>query len=166
MFTRLLLAIDDSPGSEVATAFATALAQHHAASVHVFHVNEHLVGGRGLTLHTRAEATDLLTGAVEQLRAAGVAASGSSVAASYREVAGCIAAAARDRSVDAIVLGSQRRRRLGRLISPNVRARTTRLSALPVITAPSPLDLARSSGVTLEEMARQHIQSQTKVPSP
>ena len=118
MFTRLLLAIDDSPGSEVATDFAVAIAQHHAAEVHVFHVNEYLVGGRGVTLLTRAEAAELVTGAVHRLRAAGVRATGTSVVASYRDVARRIAGAAHDRSVDAIVLGSQRHRRLGRIFSP------------------------------------------------
>jgi nucleotide-binding universal stress UspA family protein len=155
MFTRLLLATDDSPGSEVATAFATALARHHAASVHVFHVNEYLVGGRGVTLRTRAEVTELLTGAVTQLQAAGVHATASSVTGSYREVAARIAHTARDRMADAIVVGSERHRRLGRLFSPNVRARTIRLTSLPVITAPSPLDLSEGTPLTVDDLARQ-----------
>jgi nucleotide-binding universal stress UspA family protein len=154
MFTRLLLAIDDSPGSGVAVAFATALARHHEASVHVFHVNEHLVGGHGVTLQTRAEATDLITGVVGQLRSAGVRATGSSVVASYREVPSRIASAARDCGADAILLGSERHRRLGRLFSPRVRARTTRLTSLPVVTAPAPLDLPRGTGWADEEVAR------------
>ena len=56
MFERILLALDDSPAGEVATAFTGALAQRAGAetSVHVLHVNERLVGGRGVTLHTRA----------------------------------------------------------------------------------------------------------------
>jgi nucleotide-binding universal stress UspA family protein len=165
MFTRLLLAIDDSPGSDVAVAFATALAHHHQASVHVFHVNEYLVGGRGVTLHTHAEATELLTGAVAQLRAAGVRATGSSVDATYREVASRIATTAQTRGVDAIVLGSERHRRLGRLFSPNVRARTIRLTSLPVVTAPAPLDVAGSAGLTVDETARLQFERQMRVPS-
>ena len=163
MFTRLLLAIDDSPGSEVATAFAIALARHHNASVHVFHVNEYLVGGRGVTLRTRAEATELLTGAVEELRTAGIRATGSSIHATYREVAASIAAAAHERGADAIVLGSERHRRLGRLFSPNVRARTTRLTSLPVVTAPSPLDVRGAAGLTVHEAARQAFERQMTV---
>jgi nucleotide-binding universal stress UspA family protein len=38
-----------------------------------------------------------------------------------------IVATARERSADAIVVGSTRNRRLGRLFSPQVRERTTRL---------------------------------------
>jgi nucleotide-binding universal stress UspA family protein len=166
MFTRLLLAIDDSPGSEVATAFAIALARHHAASVHVFHVNEYLVGGRGLTLRTHAEAADLTTDAVHQLRAAGVRATGSSVRATYREVPSRIAAAARDRGCDAILLGSERHRRLGRLFSPNVRSRTTRLTSLPVVTAPSPLEVPGLAGLTVDDVARQQFERQMMVPLP
>jgi nucleotide-binding universal stress UspA family protein len=166
MFTRLLLAIDDSPGSEVATAFATALARHHAASVHVFHVNEYLVGGRGVTLRTQADAKDLLTGAVHQLRAAGIAATGSSVRATYREVPSCIVAAAQERGSDAIVLGSERHRRLGRLFSPNVRARTIRLTSLPVVTAPSPLDVSGTAGLTVDDVARLQFERQRMVPLP
>lgn len=46
MFERILLALDDSPAGEVATAFTGALAQRAGAdtSVHVIHVNERLVG--------------------------------------------------------------------------------------------------------------------------
>jgi len=154
MFTRLLLAIDDSPGSDVAVAFAGALARHHQASVHVFHVNEYLVGGRGVTLRSHAEAAELLTGAVAQLRGAGVRVTGSSVDATCREVADRIATAAQTRGADAIVLGSERHRRLGRLFSPNVRARTIRLTSLPVVTAPAPLDVAGNLGPTVDDMAR------------
>ena len=45
MFTRILLAIDDSDSSEAAVSFATAMAKQSSASVRVVHVNEYLVGG-------------------------------------------------------------------------------------------------------------------------
>ena len=163
MFTRLLLAIDDSSGSEVATAFATALARHHGASVHVFHVNEYLVGGRGPTLRTQADATALLAGVVHELRTAGLTATGSSIRATYREVPRRIAAAAQERGCDAIVLGAERHRRLGRLFSPNVCARTSRLTSLPVVTAPSPLDVSVTARLTVDDVARQQFERQTVV---
>jgi nucleotide-binding universal stress UspA family protein len=166
MFTRLLLAIDDSSGSEVATDFVTALARHHGASVHVFHVNEYLVGGRGLTLRTRAEATDLLAGVVAQLRGAGVATTGSAVTATYREVASRIVGEARQQGVDAIILGSERHRRLGRLFSPKVRARTIRLTSLPVITAPSPLEISAGGGLRLDDLVQLPVDTPSVVPSP
>ena len=163
MFTRLLLAIDDSSGSEVATAFATALARHHGASVHVFHVNEYLVGGRGVTLRTQADATALLAGVVHELRAAGLTATGSSVRATYRDVPRRIAAAAHDaratpscweRSATAVWAGS---------FSPNVCARTSRLTSLPVVTAPSPLDVSATARLTVDDVARQQLEPETVV---
>ena len=77
MFDRLLLALDDSPAGEVATLFAAALARRTGATVHVLHVNEQLVGGNGVTLRSRQESTDLVSGAVRQLADAGVRAGGS-----------------------------------------------------------------------------------------
>jgi nucleotide-binding universal stress UspA family protein len=139
MFDRLLLAIDDSPAGDVAALFAAALARRSRASVHVLHVNERLVGGNGLTLRSRAESTALVSDAVQQLVDAGVRTSGSVRVSSYRKVPERIVSAALERSADAIVLGSTRNRRLGRLFSARVRERTTRLTALPVLTAPAPL---------------------------
>jgi nucleotide-binding universal stress UspA family protein len=143
MFEQILLAIDDSPASEVAIAFAGALAARHHSSVHVFHVNEYVVSGRDVTLHTRDEARDLLAAAMERLNDAGVTASGSCRVASYRKVPGCIAEAALEQAADAIILGSNRQRRLGRIFSLKVRERTTRLTSLPVLTAPAPLGKIR-----------------------
>lgn len=143
MLKRLLLALDDSPANEVATAFAVALARHASASVHVLHVNEHLVSGRpGETLSTRDEVTTLLTTAVDQLRLWGIATSASATVANYRDVPKCIAETAQERDVDAIVLGSNRRKLFSRVFSAKVRERTTRLTPLPILVAPSPLKVA------------------------
>jgi len=148
MFDRILLALDDSPAGEVATVFTAALARRTAATVHVLHVNERLVGGNGLALRSRREATDLVTSAVQQLADAGVPAGGSVRVAAYRGVPVRIVEAARDRKADAIVLGSNRHRHLGRLFSRQVRERTTRLTSLPVLTAPSPLKVTSLGGAT------------------
>jgi nucleotide-binding universal stress UspA family protein len=146
MFDRILLALDDSPAGETAAAFATALARRTGASVHVLHVNERLVGGRGVTLQTQQEATDLVRATVRQLADAGVRASGSVRVSSYRAVPAQIVALARERADDAIVLGSNRHRRFGRLFSSRVRERTTRLTSLPVLTAPAPLRVSSVQG--------------------
>jgi len=146
MFERILLALDDSPAGELAIAFAGALARRTGASVHVVHVNERLVGGNGVTLRSRAEAIDLVTGAVRQLADAGVPAGGSVCVTTYRRVPDRIVASARERSADAIVLGSNRNRRLGRLFSARVRERTTRRTSLPVLTAPAPMKVTSLPG--------------------
>jgi nucleotide-binding universal stress UspA family protein len=145
MFDRLLLALDDSPAGDVATLFCAALARRSDAAVHVLHVNERLVGGNGVTLRTRQESTDLVEAAVRQLAESGVRASGSVCVSTYRAVPQRIVGTALERSADAIVLGSTRSRRLGRLFSARVRERTTRLTALPVLTAPSPLRITGPS---------------------
>jgi nucleotide-binding universal stress UspA family protein len=141
MFEELLLAIDTSPASQVATTFTAAFARQANAAVHVLHVSEYVVGGRGLTLLTREEVKELVTQAVLELRTSGIRATGSSVASTYREVPNRIVETAQSRAAGAIVLGSNRHRRLSRIFSPRVRERTTRLTSLPVFTAPSPLEV-------------------------
>ena len=145
MFDRLLLALDDSPAGEVATLFCAALASRTGATVHVLHVNERLVGGNGVTLRSRQESTELVETAVRHIAEAGVCADGSVCVSSYRDVPRRIAATALERSAGAVVLGSTRNHRLGRLFSARVRERTTRLTALPVLTAPSPLRVTSPS---------------------
>jgi nucleotide-binding universal stress UspA family protein len=141
-----LLALDDSPAGEIALLFAGALARRTSASVHVLHVNERIVAGNGTTLRTRAEASELVTNAVRQLAAVDVRADGSACVASYREVPARIVAKAVDVSADGIVLGSIRNRRWGRMFAAQVRERTTRLTSLPVLTAPSPLRITALPG--------------------
>jgi nucleotide-binding universal stress UspA family protein len=161
MFQHLLLAIDDSPSSPVALALATAVARRERASVHVLHANRLLVGGRGFTELTDAEATALVDDAVLQLLEQGIDASGSVSRASSFTIGQVIADAAQDRRCDAIVIGSARRVRRSRLAHPfgrGTREQITRYSALPVLTAPSPLQVPggrrRHGGATLRSAGR------------
>jgi nucleotide-binding universal stress UspA family protein len=140
MFDHILLALEDSPSGEMAALFAGALARRTGASVHVLHVNDRLLGGKAVD-----EAKHLVTRAVHELADSGVRASGSVRASTYRGVPGLIVAEARRRSADAIVLGSNRHRRLSRLFSSRVRERTTRLTSLPVVTAPAPLKVTSTA---------------------
>ncbi len=156
MFQHLLLAIDDSPSSPVALSFATALARRDRASVHVLHANRLLVGGRGFTELTDGEATALVDGAVLQLLEEGIDASGSVSRTSSFTIGQVIAEAAQARRCDAIVIGSARRVRRSRLAHPfgrGTRDQITRYSVLPVLTAPSPLQVPggrrRDGGGTL-----------------
>ncbi len=146
MFTHILLALDETPAGDVAVLFTGALACRTGASVHVLHVNERLVGGNGVTLRSRREARDLVTDAVQQLATAGVRAGGSVCVSSYRGVPARIVTSAHERAADAIVLGSHRHRRLGRLFAGQVRERTTRLTSLPILTAPAPLKVTSAAG--------------------
>ncbi len=141
MFERFLLAIDETPASEVGISFATALAKSRQASVHVFHANEFLIGGRGVTVETQDEADRRVENAVDQLREAGVDATGEVGLANVFSLAPRIAEAASRWGADAILLGSQRHRVLPRLFGGGVRERVTRMTPLPVLTAPAPLKL-------------------------
>ena len=148
MLKRILLALDSSDSGPVAVSFTMALASQ-AAEVRVLHINEFLVGGRGLTLETSAEAGVLLEEALHQLRSCGLTASGVLATATCSSVADCIVAEADRWSADAIVLGSARRRGLRRIACQGVRERVVRASCLPVLIAPAPLrvadaDLARA----------------------
>jgi nucleotide-binding universal stress UspA family protein len=158
MFTKLLLAIDDSPSRFMATAFTAALAQSYRASVHVLHVNEQLKAGRGLTLLTLDESTDLVGEAIGQLRDASVQANGAVHVAPYRGVAQDIVREAHRANMDAIVLGSQRHKTFGRLFSSHVRAKITRHTALPVLIAPSPLNLSSPSQLDVDALVRESIE--------
>jgi len=152
MFGKLLVAVDNTDRSEVALSFAAAVAQHCSADVHVLHVNEFVVGTRGITLFSDEKAIKLVTEAMAQLRSEGVRASGSVRRALYRHVAPCVASMAAEISADAIVLGTGRNRRLGRLFSPQVRERTIRLTSLPVLVAPAPLGLDADDELDVAEL--------------
>jgi nucleotide-binding universal stress UspA family protein len=142
MFHQLLVAIDDTDSAPVALSFATALAHRDQASVHVLHANRLLVGGRGFTELTDAEATALVDDAVLQLLEHGIDATGSVARTSSFNIGQVIADTAQARRCDAIVIGSARHVRWSRVAHPfgrDTRERITRYSTLPVLTAPSPL---------------------------
>lgn len=147
MFESLLVAIDASPRCEVTLDYVTSLAKRTGASVHVLHVNERVVGGRGATILSAEDAEKLVTSALEQLRSVGVPASGSVLTGSYSDIAPAIAQVAGQRSCDTIVLGSYRRRGLARLCSPRVRERVLRLTHTPVLIAPAPLKVTNRSSL-------------------
>jgi nucleotide-binding universal stress UspA family protein len=142
VFQRLLLGMDDRPAGQIGVSFATALARQHTAAVRVLYVNQFVVGGRGHTVLTSDEANQLIAGAVDELLAHGVPATGEVLRANCFDMAPRIVDAALRWRADAIVVGSHRRR--GRhFLSGGVRERVMRLSALPILTAPAPLEVSR-----------------------
>jgi nucleotide-binding universal stress UspA family protein len=153
MFNRILLAIDDSTSSEAAVSFVTAMAQQSSASVRVVHVNEYLVGGRGFTVETQAQAISHLEGAVNSLRVAGIATEGALYLTSCFGVDLRITSAAHDWSADVIVLGSRRHRRFPRLAGKGVRDRVISLTSLPVLTAPTALQVNSGNFPELDELS-------------
>ncbi len=151
MFKRILLAIDDSASSDVAISFATALARQYSSAVRVVHVNEFLVGGRGVTVETESQAIGRLESAVSTLRAAGVPTEGSLYLTNCFGVEVRIVNAAHDWSADVIVLGSRRRRRFARWGGKGMRERVTSLTSLPILTAPAPLAVTNGTPSAISE---------------
>jgi nucleotide-binding universal stress UspA family protein len=140
MLKRILLALDSTESGQVALSFAVALAGPGTA-IRVLHINEFELGGRGLTVETAEEAVTLVRGAVTELQQRGIDASGLASVSSGFGIADYIAAEAERWSADGIVLGSCRRRGWRRLLSQGIRERLLRLTCLPVLTAPPPLQV-------------------------
>lgn len=157
MFQKLLFAMDDTERSQVALSFATSMARECSALVHVLHVNEYVVGSRGIPVYTDEKAIALVTEAICQLRSQGIRASGSVRRALYRRVAPTIASMATAVSADAIILGTGRSHHLGRLFSPQVRERVIRLTSLPVIAAPAPLGVMSAGPMDVDELVHLHL---------
>jgi len=141
MFNRILLAVDGTSSGEVAVDFATALAREFDATVRVVHVNELIVGGRGVAYETESEAMDVVDRSVGALRRAGIEADGVHYLVNPFAVADRIADAGLEWGADTIVFGSKRRSRWARFGGAGLRERVTALSGLPVLTAPAPLRL-------------------------
>lgn len=139
MFERLLVAIDDSASGPVAVSFAAALARTHGAVVQVVHVNSFVLGGRGHTVLTTAEARDLVARAVRELRESGVPATGLVCRATPIDVPARLAEVAARWGADALVVGSRRLHRFPRLRGQGIREGLVRHSTLPVLAAPAPL---------------------------
>ena len=152
MFKRILLALDGSESGQVAISFTIALAASCQAEVRIIHVSQGELGGWGLTWVTPYDARYLVDDATLQFRCAWVTATGTArlaPATTTRSVSEVIVDEARLWAADAIVLGSQRRCGLRRVTSRGVREQVTRLSCLPVLTAPAPLRVA-SDDLVLE----------------
>ena len=139
MLKRLLLAIDQYESGQTALHFTSALAAGTGAEVRVLHVRELSAHARVPPLETPAEAQCLVREAAFTLRLAGASADGLACSERSDHVAKRIVQEASDSDADAIVLGSRRLRGIDRLSRRGVREHVTRLSPLPVITAPAPM---------------------------
>lgn len=141
MFQRILLAVDSGDTGSVASSFTVALARSCGARVHVVHVNEYLIGGRGLTNESPAEAAGMVADAMKEMHDAGVPATGVTYRTTHFDVAPAIADVAEEWRADVVVVGS-RRRRLGASLRQAMREKIARQTPLPVLTAPAPLRVA------------------------
>lgn len=144
MFQRILLALDSGDTGLVATSFTIALARSCNAAVQVVHVNERLAGARGGACLADAEAVSVVATAMAEMEEAGVPAAGATYRTAPFDVADALCDVAVQCRADVIVLGT-RRRRFGSLLHRSMRDRVTRRTQLPVLLAPAPLKIARTT---------------------
>jgi nucleotide-binding universal stress UspA family protein len=131
---RILLAVDDSPGSRTATLAAAALAARSGGVLEVLHVREVQLGSRGcMPPESMVGAIAVVKAALTELRSRGLAARGQLRCASPGRVAHNIVWEAEEIRADVIVLGSTRRSWLWALAAPRVAARVVRRSCCPVL---------------------------------
>jgi nucleotide-binding universal stress UspA family protein len=139
---RLLLALDQFESGQSALDYATGFAVETSAAVWVFHMREIPNSLRIPPMETVAEADALIDKAVICLRRTGVSAAGRSVSVRQKFVADRLAEEASQMKCDAIVLGSQRLRGMRRLAGRGLRDHLLRHSSLPVVVAPTPLQIS------------------------
>jgi nucleotide-binding universal stress UspA family protein len=143
VLNRLLFAIDQFESGQTALDFVAGIASLADASVTVLHIRELSKMARVLPLETVLEAEDLVRETVRTLQLSGVASEGRSCSALQDRVPQRIVAEASRSACQGIVLGSRRLHGIPRLSGRGVRERVLRLSALPVLVAPT----SESNGV-------------------
>jgi nucleotide-binding universal stress UspA family protein len=163
MFRRLLVAINDGDGSAAAVSFAVSQANPVESQVHVVHVNEYIPSSRSVPLNTDDEATQVVVEAIEQLRLEGIRAAGSVRRADHREVAQVIAATAVETGSEAIVIGSNRRRRFGVPRRARLHDQIMALSPLPILTAPPPLSIPTDTRSLGEQVPNRRPQRRSRL---
>ena len=130
----ILLAVDHSPASRVATLAAAALAERSGGTLEVLHVREAQIYGRPAPpLESMEESVALIDTALAELRRRGLIARGRLRRGRPGAIAEGIVAEAREIGADVIVLGTSRRSGLWRLLAPSVAAAVIRGSCCPVL---------------------------------
>jgi len=148
MWDRLLLAMDQYESGQAALTFTAGLAAATGTDVRIIHIRELSRLARVPPLESPFHAQALVDEAVLSLRLAGIGAEGTTCSLPEDQVARRITEESLYWLCDAIVLGTRRLRGISRLSARGVRERILRLSPLPVIAAPTPLDngIYRCSG--------------------
>jgi nucleotide-binding universal stress UspA family protein len=139
MFEKILLAVDGSESSEVATQTAIGFAAKTGASVEVVHVREHDMivskAGSGPDLETGEEAGVLLSGVVDKLKDAGVMVHGTMRQAPASRVAHEIIATADEAGADLIVVGNRGLSSFSGMLLGSVSNKLIHLAGRPVLVA-------------------------------
>lgn len=149
MYSRILVAVDESPHAEHAVRHAAGMARGLSATLRIIHVvdmgwlplgPELAIDLETLTKARRASGEKILAAARASARAAGVEAEAALVetATPTQHVAAAIADEAARWRADVVVLGTHGRRVVERLLLGSVAEGVARLSTVPVLLVPQP----------------------------
>jgi nucleotide-binding universal stress UspA family protein len=133
-FSRMLVAIDESPTAVAAVGQVAEWVDELGAEVRFIQVTEtRSLRGNGVESETESEAGQTAGEPVHRL-----VVGAPTLGARNRQLVHGIAEAAEDFGPDVIVLGFDRRRLAGHLLAPSLRERIMRATDLPVLVPPSP----------------------------
>jgi len=149
VYTRILVAVDESPHAGHAVTHAAGLAKGLSAALRIVHVvdmgwlplgPELAVDIEAIAKARRAAGEKILTAAREAARTAGVEAETRllETATPTQRIAAAIADAAAGWPADVVVLGTHGRRGVERVLLGSVAEGVARLSAVPVLLIPQP----------------------------
>jgi len=147
MYSRILVGIDGSAGSEHALTHAIGLAKLCSAALRVIHVvdtgwlalgPEIAIDVEPLAAARRTAGEQLLARTRDTVRSAGLEADAAllETGTSAQDIAGAIAEDAVRWPVDVVLLGTHGHRGLGRLMLGSVAERVARLSSVPALLVP------------------------------
>lgn len=149
MYTRILVAVDESPHARHAVTHAAGLAKGLSAALRIVHVvdmgwlplgPELAVDIDAIARARRAAGEKILAAAGEAARTAGVEAETRllETATPMQRIAAAIADAAAGWPADLVVLGTHGRRGVERVLLGSVAEGVARLSAVPILLIPQP----------------------------
>ena len=132
MFERILLAVDGSEHSAKAVPIAADLAFRYGGELVVFHARERDLA-LGEDVETSKEAMELVDGIVRELKDTGISARGEIVRVPSGHTPRAILDAARDETVDLIVMGTRGLSDWNRLLMGSVAHKVVHLADVPVL---------------------------------
>ena len=138
MYKQILVAVDGSEASRSALEDGLKLAREQGAKVLLLHVYEPIIGSSSqgvidLTKAMREEGEQIVKGALDDARKAGVEARTKVVNAEGRRVASTVVEEANEAGAELIVLGTHGRRGLEHLVLGSVAEGVARRATVPVL---------------------------------
>jgi nucleotide-binding universal stress UspA family protein len=134
VFNKILLAVDTSEQSQLATSKAAELAKGTNGQIHVFHVRP-LIAGRGgwLDIDLTEEERNVADDVAAELEGQGLSVTASRIASYHGDTGKRIVEAAHDFGADVIVMGSRGHGELPSILLGSVAHKVVHLAHCPVL---------------------------------